>query len=45
MGSCSSGNPEQFYVPAAIQSSEDLTGSTGYERAGCKLRSLVGEAS
>lgn len=41
MGSCGSGNPEQFYVPTAKQGSQDLASSTRYEAAERKLHSLV----
>lgn len=44
MGSCGSGNPERFSMPAAVQSSQDLARSTRYELAERKLRSLVCEA-
>lgn len=44
-GSCGSGNPEWFYMPAAIQGSQDLAGSTRNELVECKLPGWVCEAS
>lgn len=41
MGSCGSGNPQHFYVPAAVRCSQDLAGSTRYELAERKLCRLV----